>query len=149
MRRLAIVLVVLAAAACGRPRAGLEPIYPPTEFGFMSRGAEFVPVDSLRPTLRWKPLASDPAARVTYEIRIWSASGADIGRLVYRRDRLAESTHGLEESLAAGSRYVWSVRAHFFVGGRPAVTEWGAVGEVRRDQTVPNLASFRFSTPDS
>ena len=148
MRRFVLLLALVAATpACGRPEAGLQPIYPPATFGFVSRGADFVEVDSLQPTLRWRPVDNAEPGQVTYELRIWSGPGTKVGRLVYARDQVVEAQHTVEEPLEPDSKYLWSVRAHFFVAGRPAVTEWGAIGEVRRDQTTPNLATFRFATP--
>lgn len=99
-------------------------------------GMHFSKVPSLRPTLRWETfpraldrakLASDVLRRVhdvTYELKIWQAEGCERGWPVYERIGLVNPEHTLQQPLAPATRYFWSVRARFTLGGRPAVTPW-------------------------
>jgi hypothetical protein len=113
-------------------------------------------VEDLRPTLRWQsfPRASDLAAapaemgrvqHVRYDLRVARVFSGARAAVVYRRDGLAARGHTLEESLVAGSLYLWSVRARFRLDGRVHVTEWSGVGPVGASE--PESWWFRFQTP--
>ncbi len=146
MRPMTIALALLGLAACARPTAGLQPIYPPVEYGFFARESRFTPVDSLQPTLRWEALESSGEA-VTYEIRLWSAAEGQRGDFVYGRDGLETNDHAIEQALDPATDYVWSVRARFTANDARGLTEWGLAGDLHRDQAVPNPQCFRFRTP--
>jgi hypothetical protein len=99
---------------------GLLPVFPPLGIG------RFKPdVDSLRPTLRWRPF---DAGAVTYDLRIWGSNdmgmGHAIGEVVYSRERLVDPWHTIDAPLEPSSNYFWSVRAHFVQDGKGRVTEW-------------------------
>jgi len=156
-----IVAGVLAAAAtgCGKPAlVGLSPDYPVVRKEWYSLVTEFVEVDSLTPTFRWKPLDIALVAplppmeqahvdHVSYEIRIWQTVTNGTGKLVYARDRLAATEHRVTRSLTPGTRYYWSIRAHFEVNGLHRITEWTLAGYLLRSETVPNESCLRFQTP--
>jgi hypothetical protein len=95
-------------------------------------------VESRRPTLRWQafPRASDRAAapaemervsRVRYELRVTRDTPRGQPPLIYARADLERPEHRLEQSLAPGAVYAWSVRAHFEIDGRPQHTEWSGL----------------------
>jgi hypothetical protein len=137
---------------------GLYPDNPPvTKKGVLLRTA-FVEVDTLNPTFRWHPLAirlyppedkdSAQIENITYEIRIWRTVSSDDGKLVYQRKQLTTTEHRLEHALDYGTRYYWSVRAHFDVDGKPRTTEWTLAGYLLRSDSVPNDSCLRFKTPD-
>jgi hypothetical protein len=144
---------------CGNPTVvGLRPEYPPVEKRWNSLFPEFVEVDTLAPTFRWQPFnialvaASTPQGdacidNVTYEIRIWQTASGGTGRLVYAREELTAAEHRIEQPLHAGTRYAWSVRAHFEVNGRHRITEWTLAGYPLRNETVPNHSCLHFKTP--
>lgn len=156
-----IMAGVLAAAAtgCGKPAlVGLVPDYPVVRKKWYSLVTEFVEVDSLTPTFRWQPLDIVLVAplppieyarvdHVNYEIRIWRTVTKSTGKLVYVQDRLAATEHRITRSLSPGTRYYWSVRAHFEVNGRHRMTEWALAGYLLRSETVPNESCLRFKTP--
>jgi len=149
---------LLVISACGTPRAGLQGEYPPLVRGTFSLFGEFSAVDSLTPTLRWQTIGQvlmeknerkiDKAdlTDVSYELRIWKTETEYSGDLVYLRLGLEMPYHALEEALEPDTRYLWSVRAHFLVGGRPRVSEWGLSGYLLQDEAVPNPSCFRFRT---
>jgi len=156
-----IVAGVLAAAAtgCGKPAlVGLIPEYPVVRKQWYSLVTEFVEVDSLTPTFRWQPLDITLVAplhpmervqvdHVSYEIRIWQTVIKNTGKLVYVQDRLAATEHRITRPLSPGTRYYWSVRAHFEVNGERRMTEWTLAGYLLRSETVPNESCLRFQAP--
>jgi hypothetical protein len=103
---LCLVAVGLAVLTGCSTYKGLQPIYP--EYGDT--------VDSLQPTLQWKPLA-DPSA--TYDLVIYKpaqkgfgGSDVDVEQVrVYYRQRLKGSSHRIEKPLEPNTHYTWSVRA--------------------------------------
>ena len=152
---------VLAAGAtgCGKPAlVGLIPEYPVVRKKWYSLVTEFVEVDSLAPTFRWQPFdialvsplhPMEPVHvdHVRYEMRIWQTVTNSTGKLVYLQDRLAATEHRIPRSLRPGTRYYWSVRAHFEVNGERRMTEWTLAGYLLRSETVPNESCLRFQTP--
>ena len=157
MRHIIFLMALLAStllSGCGGIRvAGLSPEYPPLEKKTFSLFTHFVPVDSLQPVLRWrsfpKPDFPHPerVQNVTYELRIWDGSASAANKLEYARNGLALPEHRLEKPLEPATRYLWSVRARFTLGGTRRVTEWGMAGLTLRNHTVPNPSCFRFETP--
>lgn len=150
----AVILV-----GCGKPSTvGLYPDNPPVTRKGVSLRTDFVQVDTLQPTFRWHPLAirTNPVSdkesaridNITYEIRIWRTVSSETGKLVYQRRQLTTTQHQLEQTLDYGTRYYWSVRAHFDVDGKPRTTEWTLAGYLLRSDSVPNDSCLRFKTPD-
>ena len=146
-------------AGCGTPSiVGLHPDAPPVMRKGLSLQTDFVEVATLIPTFRWSPLAvrTDPpddqeSARIdniTYELRIWRTISSNAGKLVYQRKQLAVTEHRLEDALDYGTRYYWSVRAHFDIDGKGRTTEWTLAGYLLRSDSVPNDSCLRFKTPD-
>jgi len=146
-----------AVAACRSPLPGLQPEYPEVRRSMSAPLGEFVEVDSLRPTLRWRLFpgpeqrkrdpALDRVREVRYEIRVWHTEHGYSGDLVYERDDLSEPHHALEESLEPSAAYLWTVRARFELDGMTYVTEWGLASTTMRNNIVPNPSCFRFRTP--
>lgn len=102
---------------------GLKPQYPPmtTDSRYGNNLYLSPKVSSLQPTLRWEAFKG---SNVTYDLRIWHATDANLGTLVYSREHLTEPIHTLENLLTSNERYFWTVRAWFTVDGRTQVTEW-------------------------
>lgn len=155
---------------------GLAPVDPPLQHSWSLRnsGAEahwlngdpaLVPamkwprVAGLQPTLRWQgfPRDSDRAAApedmrrvrdVRYDLVIAREHELAPAGIVYRRDGLPSPAHTLEQPLAHGTRYFWTVRARFELDGRERVTEWGTVSFLASEWlTPPSEFSYRFETP--
>ena len=154
-----VCLWAVMFAGCGRPSiVGLHPDEPPVTRKGMSLQTDFVEVDTLKPTFRWHPLTigADPPVdqetlridNITYEIRIWRTVSSDAGKLVYQRRRLTTTEHHLEQALNYGTRYYWSVRAHFDIDGKKRTSEWTLAGYLLRSDSVPNDSCLRFKTPD-
>jgi hypothetical protein len=154
--------VMLVLAGCGQPafNPGLRALYPQQRmilFVDPPPGA-FVPVDSLRPTLKWEsfPRSRDLAGSmadvysrigdVRYELVLAEAGSPDG---VYRRDGLKEASHKVETPLKSRTKYLWTVRACFRIGEEPRCTEWGAISDWEGSAVWhPNFsASYRFETP--
>lgn len=162
MYRIIMLMACLWASAttgCGKPGfVGLRPDNPPIVRKGFSLFANYVEVDTLTPTFRWQPLAIEPESqssqhppirieKVTYELRIWRTVPDGYGKLVYAREDLTTTEHKLERPLAPGTRYLWSVRAHFHIDSRCRTTEWTLAGYLLRSETVPNGSCLRFKTP--
>jgi len=114
LTRLAGLLLLLTLAACTTHVNGLFPVYPAADDGR---------VDSLTPTLDWEPFPErdDPhVTEVVYDLRIMNLSGAE----VYSRQGLIASSHTLEQPLASGTEYLWTVRVRFRWDGRRRETQW-------------------------
>ena len=150
-------LVLVAAASCTSLKtAGLSVHEPPVQKQFFRRSTLYVETASLRPTLRWEPLATlasgneaDTARTVgdvTYEVRIWKESPTGT-ELAYQREGLRQPTHVLEEELEPVTRYLWTVRAWFLLDGKRRASEWALAGRPRETEAVPNLSCLRFETP--
>lgn len=154
-------VLATAVTGCGKTAlVGLIPEYPGVRKQWYSLVTEFVEVDSLTPTFRWQPLdialvaPLSPMDRVridhvSYEIRIWQTVIKNTEKLVYVQDRLAATEHRITRPLQPGTRYYWSVRAHFEVNGECRMTEWTLAGYLLRSEPVPNESCLRFQTPPS
>ena len=73
------------------------------------------------------------------------ASASASGDVVYAREGLPAPWHTVEQPLAPGGRYFWSVRARFELDGRERVTDWSttnAYAAVR--QAPPGVYTYRF-----
>ncbi len=148
---------------------GLAPESPRVAARYGSDEPLWLEADSLRPTFRWQAFprkgdlerAPDDMSRVRnvrYDLLVAEAGSRAI---VYRRSGLASAQHTLEQPLAPGRRYLWTVRARFELDGRERVTEWGSMypraSAVRRAVSsmyaggtrpaAPTRESYRFSTP--
>lgn len=92
---------------------GVTPLYP--EVGHPNFAAV---VDTLQPTLRWKPSAESDATSydlIIYECVKITASWQTperriLGKEVYYREGLNQIEHKIEEPLKPDTEYFWSVR---------------------------------------
>jgi len=113
----------------------------------------FPAVDSLQPLLRWdtfpRKADSQDVDGVTYDLRVWEVEDCARRAVVYQRSGLALPEHRLEAPLAPGSRYFWSFRARFVVGGRTKTTPWSffAPGTSCELAEIPDGQWHRFVTP--
>ncbi|MCP4692321.1 MAG: hypothetical protein GY859_30025 [Desulfobacterales bacterium] len=153
-RCIRMILACSLLSACGGVSVvGLHPENPPLVKRAFAIFCDFVEVDSLQPTFRWRAFPgpkddfADKIRDVTYELRVWTATREASGKLIYARQGLKTSFHKLEEPLEASTRHLRSVRAHFLIDGKPRVTEWGMAGLPLRNESVPNFSCFRFKTP--
>jgi hypothetical protein len=155
---LSVCLWAVIVSGCGKPAVvGLHPDHPPVTRKGVSLLTNFVEVDTLTPTFRWQPLTIrvDPSSdqeparieNITYEIRIWRTVSSGSGKLAYMREQLTATDHRLEQPLDPGTRYYWSVRAHFEIDGQTRTTEWALAGFLLRSDSVPNESCLRFKTP--
>ncbi len=105
----------------------------------------FTEIDTLQPTFRWEPFpgaeqqegekAPADVREVTYEVKVFSARRSSrtlggkmvpelLGGPVYSRSGLVEPSHRIEVPLEACTKYFWTVRAKFRLGGQPRLTDW-------------------------
>ena len=82
-------------------------------------------------------------------LRVWRAEDCVRAELVYGRRGLPLPEHRLEEALAPGQRYFWTVRARFTADGLPAASPWafftsGLSGFLNE---IPEGQYHRFITP--
>lgn len=149
---LSAVAFVTAGCTTQPSISGFRPVYPPLTATIIPLYNPFNPssmedildwptVDSLQPTLRWKPFPGehqipfgqdkpfvevDPASvrDVRYDLRIWTVLDKAPGELAYEIEGLTEPFHKLERPLKPKAEYYWSVRARFSLDEQPKVTEW-------------------------
>ncbi len=101
------------------------------------KGTRFVQVDSLKPTLQWKPfptakdIEADPNGdlskirEVTYDLKVWKKTEDPPGDdIIYRRTHLESVSHKIESPLVPLTRYFWSVRVRFKLDSRDLETNW-------------------------
>lgn len=144
---------------------GLAPEYPGTRFHLVTGGgigetAEWVRVDSVRPTLQWEsfprevdrdaaPSEMNRVRKVMYDLVIARADDYVPGEVVYRRTGINSNAHQLTEPLTAGAKYYWTVRARFELDGRMQLTEWATLNvDARAAISVPNIHSYRFAVAE-
>lgn len=159
MRRFAFTALLFLVIGCSFPQAGLQPNSPAATRSAFSLTTDFVEADSVQPALAWQSVTQtlyennkrniDAAtiSDITYELRIWETDTGYSGKLVYRRLGIPTTYHTVEEPLKPNGEYLWSVRAHFLLDGKPRVSEWGMAGFVMQHEPVPNPSCFRFKTP--
>lgn len=160
------LLSLTSGCAHPLPAEGLRPL-PLLMVGGWTNDPITREVDSLKPTLRWEffprpeDFQADTEGRlgnvhsVTYELRIWRAeydSERDYvpAELVYTRTGLTEAVHTVETPFAPDTLYLWTIRAHFDLNGRPRVTKWGALtGRPLGDRAaeIPHRGYYRLRTP--
>jgi hypothetical protein len=97
-----------------------------------------MPSEDSRPTLRWQSLSEttglsgrdagrlSEATDIRYDVRIWREGPLGAAELVYERTGLTETSHRVEQPLAQGTTYDWSVRARFTLDGVPRGTRWSS-----------------------
>ena len=112
------------------------PTDPALEISYFPEVTQRWPSVDTRPRLAWRPFPDDRqqaqfrqktgsrASNVRYDLKIWELPRRQLGKPVYERYALAEPVHQVEDSLASGHRYLWSVRACFELGPRVACTPW-------------------------
>jgi len=152
--------LVLSGCAQQASVYGLRPLYPEARLTFSNAEVDFVPVDSLQPTLRWETFPPsnarigedlpEPTGPVCYDLRIWRAATDERpAELVYERGGLPEPSHRPELRLEPETHYLWSVRARFPTVAGDRVSEWSKPHKrnLRRSNVVPEINCYRFETP--
>jgi hypothetical protein len=127
----------------GRDACGLAWVSPEREVHFDLSDVHhrdwnrFPSVASLQPTLAWESFPRDidkkadaagqlsGISNVRYDLRVWKVVADAPPTLVYERRDLAAASHTLEQPLLPASRYFWSARARFDLGGAVHGTNWG------------------------
>lgn len=116
-------------------------------------------IDTAQPQFAWEAFprerdrarAPEAMSRVTdvrYDLVVSRVQDNAPAEVVLRREGLAEPRFLAPVPLAAGARYLWSVRARFTLDGRERVTEWSdtAPGGFPA-QVAPTRSSYRFRVP--
>jgi hypothetical protein len=134
----------------------------------------YTEVDSLQPLFRWEPfprprdqIPSNAAvlaqiSDVTYDLKIWEATGDFPERLVYDITGLHDPQYRPTLPLKEMKEYFWTIRARYKLEGRSQVTRWAfssipANGPAEYPQrriggscdldAIPSTYYFRFITP--
>lgn len=114
----------------------LSPLYPENRYDFFRASVTFEEVNTLQPTFQWEtfPRERDKEADkegllkrindVTYDFKILKAAGDYPLQLAYERRELADPHHKIEHPLEPSTKYFWSVRARFKLGGKTRTTKW-------------------------
>lgn len=140
----------------------LKPIYPEHDYAFWGQ-PPFVPINSLRPTLKWETfpreidLTGDMATvaglakDIVYDLRIWETMSEEPPENpVYEKSGLKKPLHQIERPLNPGTKYYWSVRARFTLHGQPKTTTWSfsRIPGLRCGyKNIPSSNYYRFATP--
>lgn len=142
-------------AATGRRNYIIEPLAPAVH-AYWSQGApRATPIDSLEPRLRWQPF---PSAKVLladfqsklrrlsalrYELRIYRLDEQRRqARLVVERNNIEATEYQVEQPLAPGTEYAWSVRARFELDTGERTSRWSG------DWVGGRVRGFLFRTPE-
>jgi len=143
-----IILVLISCVSCTKTiYSVVEPI-DPEPIGAFNEMA--VTVDSLQPTLKWKPLAPHSG---TYDVIIYEAEyeeGAfrreDVhsGQEVYYRQNITGISHTVEEPLQPETWYLWSVRRR--IGEK--TSKWASYHWKHFPSDNEAIGKFLFETPD-
>jgi hypothetical protein len=170
----------------GQPEFGccwFRPIYPELKYTSLwhsirhnSPGIHirYTEVDSLQPLFRWeafprpRDMKPDNAtvlsqiADVSYDLKIWEATGDYPERLVYDISGLHDPQHRLSFPLKQKTKYFWTIRARYKLAGQSQVTRWAfsnIPSNVPSDypqrhpggtcdlDAIPSTNYFRFITP--
>lgn len=120
--------------------------------------------DSLQPTFKWDPLPRPEdqtpqnagiiakISDVRYDIRIWEALDDRRGPLEAEGVDLPAPTYTPDTPLKPNTKYFWSFRAHYRLGGAPLRTGWAILWEMEAGcipNPVPDNLYFRFVTPEA
>jgi hypothetical protein len=146
----------------------LKPIYPERDYVFWGKRLSFVPIDSLRPTLKWEAFPREidltgdmatvarSAKDIVYDLKVWEIMANEpSGKLVlYERKGLNKPLHQMEKLLNPGTKYYWSVRARFTLHGKPKATQWSfsriptqPFEDTCDSKNIPSSNYYRFATP--
>ena len=75
---------------------------------------------------------------------------------VYQKDGIKGTSHKVDQPLEPGTKYLWTVRAHYVEDGNEAVTPWSAFDvKVRKENRLysesktANNVYFNFRTPET
>ena len=144
--RMAVLLALSLLAGC-TSFAGVKPLFP--EVGNPNFPAA---IDTLRPTFEWQAVAGAQSYDlIVYEgikeESFWEGTKRAVGREVYYREALPTTRHTIEQDLAPGTEYYWSVRVR--KGGE--VSEWSVYDYTLFLGTAYMHAGnrfFVFHTPD-
>jgi hypothetical protein len=134
----AVAIALLGLTACTTFQ-GLTPISP--EAGNPGLPAT---VDSLQPTLRWKP-PSKPETQ--YDVIIYEDLQRRPGKVAYYRERLMTPEHRVEEPLKPATTYQWSVRERRD-GSTSAWSRYDYEVYLVTGGVWARNQLFRFKTPD-
>lgn len=153
-------IFVLLLSSCAVQYHGVHPVSPtpPTQFG---AGPLMGPdtVDSLQPTLSWKPVGS---YETKYDLIVYTGVVKPLGPLgmsgqyyvrgqeVYYREGIEGGSHHIEQPLESRTVYVWSIRTR----SGPNVGPWSTYDFQRGYLPVKGLAQveganlwWSFKTP--
>lgn len=170
----------------GQPEFGscwIRPMQPELKYASLwhqiqkhSPGIEirYTEVESLQPLFQWetfpRPRDLTPAnevvlnkiSDVTYDFKIWNATGDYPERLVYDVSNLKDAQHRISITLTPKTKYYWSVRARYKLADRVQVTRW-AFSNIPSNtpsdypqrhpggscdlDAIPSTNYFRFITP--
>jgi hypothetical protein len=158
-------LMLLTGCSYNASIHGLRPISPPVRMGAVFSGSnaqlEYAVVTYLCPVFKWEPFVPPPGAtsntalptNITYDLRIWEVRGDSPGDLVFETKALPAPQHKLERPLKPATRYFWSVRARFEIGGETRLTDWSRslhpyrlLERADRPGEIPPANYFRFVT---
>lgn len=113
--RILIFVLIIVVTACSSTRSyvGIEPISPIPEKNYMGP-LSFVSIDTLTPTLEWKPAETEG---VSYDLAIWKKPEGPVylwsiqyNKLDYYVENLRQTKHTVNEPLTPDTDYLWSVR---------------------------------------
>jgi len=129
----------------------LRPIYPGSKIKFFrgfwkqifessiegrKRLMQFMPIDSLQPTLRWESFPQHPKGdterqqlenlikHVTYDLKVLKLNELALPEMVYSKTGLNAPEQKLETPLEPSTRYYWTFRARYTFNGKPRMTRW-------------------------
>ena len=153
-----LALASLGLSSCGGITYYITvPTYPGEPERWIHAGLYKPPiVDSLNPTLSWKPITNlgldDSYDIIIYEAYVYPQDLPEwpIGRQIYYREGLIQPNHRIEEGLQPNHAYYWSVRVR---QDKTIVSNWGrfvylsSCSHLGTGCMTENFPFFLFMTP--
>lgn len=138
-----IIYSMLFLTGCASYGTGIEPIYPP--------GKTYIPapkVDSLTPTLAWKPFKEDGIENLRYDLIIFTRGGfPPKSKSAYEKANITDTSHKLEKPLDPRTQYFWRVRAKYSKNGTEVTGKWNGFSTIAINGFSTGKPYF-FATPN-
>lgn len=137
---LVVLMICSFMPGCMTWNSGLKPEYPSYGFAWTST------VDSLTPTLRWKPY-TDTAGKedIRYQLEIIEGN-----IIIMSRDDIRDPFYTLDRRLDVNTQYLWHVRPLWTVGGNTQRGPWNHKGYFFLTPIIFGWGSsyYKFTTPE-
>jgi len=149
---LVILFLIICSGCSSRSYVGVHPTdpIPGTLFGAGLGEAKIPRVDSISPTLRWKPVGVEG---FSYDVAVWKrpfsrsipGTRMEVNQIIYLKEGIDDVYHVLEIELEFDTVYMWSIRTR----KGDDIGEWSSYREIvgAMPMTAAGLINYSFRTP--